>query len=207
MGSSTGAVSIPAPPIPANTAPCGGGGCSYSAVMPASVAALLDGTRFYVASYVTAAPGSPCPDPTIAAAGCVIPQVTAFDAATLTVKTTIFPLLPPVGEVQQFALAPAAFCVPVIPYTPASSRFRMSAAAATDSSRVYASMCDGGTVAVIATVPNTISVGVQCTRYAGDRSAGSVQSPPRTGTATAAAESTFSVDGTVGKFGLLIVDC
>ena len=36
----------------------------------------------------------------------------------------------------------------------------MSAAAATDSSRVYASMCDGGSVAVIATVTNTISVGV-----------------------------------------------
>ena len=62
--------------------------------MPVSVAALLDGTRFYVASYVTATPTSPCPDPTVTAAGCVIPQLTVFDAATLTVKTTIFPLLP-----------------------------------------------------------------------------------------------------------------
>jgi DNA-binding beta-propeller fold protein YncE len=160
MGSATGAVNIPAPAIPANTAPCAAGGCSYSSVVPVSVAALLDGTRFYVASYVTAAPGSPCPDPTITAAGCVIPQLTVFDAATLTVKTNIFPLLPAGATTQPFALAPAAFCAPVIPYTPASARFRMSAAAATNSSRVYASMCDGGSVAVIATVTNTIAVGV-----------------------------------------------
>ncbi len=160
MGSATGAVKVPAPAIPANAAPCGAGGCSYSSVMPVSVAALLDGTRFYVASYITAAPGSPCPDPTVTVAGCVIPQLTVFDAATLTVKTSIFPLLPPGATTQPFALAPAAFCAPVFPYTPASSRFRMSAAASTDSSRVYASMCDGGTVAVVATVPNTIATGV-----------------------------------------------
>ncbi|MGA7767598.1 MAG: YncE family protein [Candidatus Sulfotelmatobacter sp.] len=161
MGSATGAISIPAPPVP-TTAPCSGGTCSYSPVMPVSVAALADGTRFYVASYVTSA--SSCPDPNVTAAGCVIPQVTVFDAGTLGVKTTVFPLLPsvplPVGGVQPFALAPAAFCAPVIPYTPASARFRMSAAASTDSSRVYASMCDGGTVAIVATVPNTIAVGV-----------------------------------------------
>jgi DNA-binding beta-propeller fold protein YncE len=160
MGSATGAVSIPVPPIPANTAPCAGGGCSYGSVMPVSVAALLDGTRFYVASYVAAAPGSPCPDPTVSAAGCVIPQLTVFDAATLTVKTDIFPLMPAGATTQPFALAPAAFCAPVIPYTPASARFRMSAAASTDSRRVYASMCDGGSVAIVATVPNSIAVGV-----------------------------------------------
>jgi DNA-binding beta-propeller fold protein YncE len=160
VGSASGAVSIPVPPIPANAAPCGASGCSYSSVMPVSVAVLLDGTRFYVASYVTAAPASPCPDPTVAAAGCVIPQVTVYDAASLTVKTDIFPLLPPVGGVQPFALTPAAFCAPVVPYTPASARFRMSAVAATDNSRVYASMCDGGSVAIVATVPNTIATGI-----------------------------------------------
>jgi DNA-binding beta-propeller fold protein YncE len=160
MGSTSGAVSIPAPAIPANTAPCGAGGCSYSSVMPVSVAALLDGTRFYVASYVIAAPGSACPDPTVTAAGCVIPQLTVFDAASLTVKTNIFPLLPAGATTQPFALPPAAFCAPVIPYTPASARFRMSAVAATNSARVYASMCDGGSVAVIATVTNTIATGV-----------------------------------------------
>jgi DNA-binding beta-propeller fold protein YncE len=160
MGSASGAVNVPAPAIPANTAPCGAGGCSYNSVMPVSLAALLDGTRFYVASYVTAAPGSPCPDPNVTAAGCVIPQVTVFDAASLTVKTNIFPLLPAGATTHPFALAPAAFCAPVIPYTPASARFRMSAVAATNSSRVYASMCDGGSVAVIATVTNTIATGV-----------------------------------------------
>src|ERR1700676_516157 len=164
MGSATGAISVPAPPIPANTPPCGGGTCSYSSVMPVSVAALPDGTRFYVASYVTAASGSSCPDPNVAAAGCVIPQVTVFDAGTLTVKSTVFPLLSPVtspvSQVQPFALAPIPFCAPVVPYTPASARFRMSAVAATDSSRVYASMCDGGSVAIVKTATNTISTGV-----------------------------------------------
>ena len=163
MGSATGAISIPAPPIPANTAPCSGAVCSYSSVMPVSVAPLPDGTRFYVASYVTAASGSSCPDPNVSAAGCVIPQVTVFDAGTLAVKSTVFPLLAPVAnpvsQVQPFALAPATFCLPVIPYTPASARFRMFAVAATDSSRVYASMCDGGSVAIVKTQTNTISTG------------------------------------------------
>ncbi len=164
IGSATGAIGIPAPPIPANTPPCGGAGCTYSTVTPVSVAALQNGSRFYVASYVTAASGSPCPDPNLAAAGCVIPQLTVFDAGTLAVKTTVFPLLPPVGnpasQVQPFALAPAAFCAPVFPYTPASARFRMSAAAAVGSTRVYTSMCDGGSVAVVRTTTNTISTGV-----------------------------------------------
>jgi DNA-binding beta-propeller fold protein YncE len=163
MGSATGAISVPAPPVPANTPPCGGGTCSYSPVMPVSVAALPDGTRFYVASYVTAS-GSSCPDPNVVAAGCVIPQVTVFDAGTLTVKSTVFPLLPPVtspvAQVQPFAVAPIAFCVPVVPYTPASARFRMSAAAAPDSSHVYASICDGGSVAIVQTATNTIATGV-----------------------------------------------
>jgi YVTN family beta-propeller protein len=163
MGSATGAISVPAPPIPANTPPCSGAACSYSSVMPVSVAALPDGTRFYVASYVTAS-GSSCPDPNLAAAGCVIPQVTVFDAGTLAVKSTVFPLLPPVtspvAQVQPFAVAPITFCAPVVPYTPASARFRMSAVAATDSSHVYASLCDGGSVAIVQTATNTIATGV-----------------------------------------------
>jgi DNA-binding beta-propeller fold protein YncE len=148
-------ISISAPPQ------CSATACS--AVRPVSVAALPDGSRFYVASYVTVLSGSPCPDPNVTATGCVIPQVTVFDARSLSQKTTVFPLLPPVtapvGGVQPFALAPVAFCAPVIPYTPASARFRMSAAAAVDSSRVYASMCDGGSVAIITATTSTISVG------------------------------------------------
>ncbi len=156
VGSTSGAISIPQPSPCTTTTTC-------STVTPVSVAALPDGSRFYVASYVTAT--SSCPDPNLAAAGCVIPQITVFDSGSLAVKATVFPLLPPVTQsngtvLHPFALAPAAFCAPVVPYTPASARFRMSAAAATDSSRVYASMCDGGSVAVVATVTNTISVGV-----------------------------------------------
>jgi DNA-binding beta-propeller fold protein YncE len=133
-----------------------------SAVMPAGVAALADGSRFYVASYVTAAAGVPCPDPLQTAANCVIPQVTIFDAPALTIKSTIFPLLIPgttsTGTATNpFALAPAAFCAPVFPWTPASARFRMFAAASVDGSRVYASLCDGGSVAIINTASASIS--------------------------------------------------
>jgi DNA-binding beta-propeller fold protein YncE len=152
-------LTIPAPPVPANT--CGSAAC---AVTPVSVTALPDGSRFYVASYVTAASGTPCPDPIVTAAGCVIPQVTVFDAGSFAVKTTVFPLLPPVTSasgtaIQPFALTPATFCAPVVPYSPASARFRMFAAAAADSSRVYASMCDGGSVAIINTTTSTIATG------------------------------------------------
>jgi hypothetical protein len=139
--------------------------------MPVSVAPLADGTRFYVASYVTgtatlSSGATTCPDSNVTApAGCIIPQVTVYDANSLAVKSTVFPLLPPVPTTSgtflyPFAMAPAAFCAPVFPYTPASARFRMSAVAATDSSRVYASVCDGGSVAVIKTATNTITTGV-----------------------------------------------
>ena len=158
IGTASGAITIPPP------APCTGTTCSP--VAPVSVAALPDGSRFYVASYVTAT--SACPDPTLAAAGCVIPQITVFDAVSLTVRTTVFPLLPPVTQsngtvLQPFALTPVTFCAPVFPYTPASARFRMSAVAATDSSRVYTSMCDGGSVAIVRTNTNTIATGVNAT--------------------------------------------
>lgn len=152
LGNAAG-ISIPLPSA------CSSATCS--AVMPVSVAALPDGSRFYVASYATAT--SSCPDLTLAATGCVIPQVTVFDARSLTVKTTIFPLLPPVttstGKVAPFALAPATFCEPVTSFSPAAARFRMSAVAAADSSRVYASLCDGGSVAIVNTTTSSISTG------------------------------------------------
>lgn len=133
-----------------------------SAAVPVSVTALPDGSRFYVASYATAT--SSCPDLLLNATGCVIPQVTVFDAASLTVKTTIFPLLPPVTTsrgvpLNPFAFAPAMYCEPVTSYTPASARFRMSTVAAADSSRVYASVCDGGTVAIVNTTTSTLAIG------------------------------------------------
>jgi YVTN family beta-propeller protein len=127
-------------------------------VIPVSVAALPDGSRFYVASYVTAT--GTCPDPSTTAAQCIIPQVTVFDAASLTFKSSIFPLLSPGNSgVQPFAEAPAASCAPVTPYVPGSTRFRLSSAAATDSSRVYVALCDAGTVAVLATTTSAINAG------------------------------------------------
>src|SRR6202790_5278515 len=125
-------LTVPAPPItaPVSTV-CATATCTYSTVMPLSVAALSDGTRFYVASYVTgtatSGASSTCPDSYVSAlAGCIIPQITVYDAGTLLVKTTVFPLLPPVTTasattIYPFALAPAAFCAPVFPYSPASA--------------------------------------------------------------------------------------
>jgi len=159
-------LAIPAPPISASATNCATYTCAYSSVMPVSVAALPDGTRFYVSSYVTGTAtltGSPatCPDLTVTAPGCVIPQVTVYDAATFAVRTTVFPLLSPtvISPTPGFAVAPSAFCAPVVPYTPANARFRMSAVAAVDSSRVYTSMCDGGWVAIVNTTASAISSG------------------------------------------------
>jgi hypothetical protein len=163
MGSPTGALSIPAPP------PCAASPGLCNSTMPAGVAALLDGTRFYVASYAIAATGAPCPDPNLATPGCVIPQVTVFNALNFymngqpVVDTTVFPLQPsvtaPATGVQPFAFAPVSYCVPSIPYSPTSGRFRMSAAAANDSSHVYASICDSGTIADIVTNTSSIAEG------------------------------------------------
>src|ERR1039458_3964562 len=61
--------------------------------------------------------------------------------------------------VSPFALPPVNFCQPVTSYTPASARFRMSAVAAADSSRVYASLCDGGSVSIINTTTSSIATG------------------------------------------------
>ncbi len=155
IGSATGIVNIPAPP------PCTASAGACNPVVPVSVAALPDGSRFYVASYATAT-GSTCPDPLLSVSGCLIPQVTSFDAATLTVKTNIFPVLAGSSSsaTQGFALAPVAACVPAASYSPANpARFRMFAAAAVDSSRVYASLCDGGSVAIINTTTTTIAGG------------------------------------------------
>jgi hypothetical protein len=92
-----------------------------------------------------------------------------FDAGTLAVKTTVFPLLSPlvyttpVNGVQPFAVAPVAYCVPAVPYSPAFTRFRMFAVEAVDGSHVYASICDGGEVADVFTTTDTISEGTNAT--------------------------------------------
>jgi DNA-binding beta-propeller fold protein YncE len=131
------------------TPPCAGCG----AVLPISVTALLDGTRFYVASYQTSAS---CPDSNVTAANCVIPIMTVFDANTFAPKypsTPVMQLLTwPPFQPNQYALAPVTSCAPTALYSPTSTRFRVFTAASEDGSRVYVSMCDAGTVAVINTV-------------------------------------------------------
>jgi YVTN family beta-propeller protein len=138
------------PGLTAGSKPLACSGCG--AVIPVSVAALLDGTRFYVASYQTA---TPCSDPNVTVGGCIVPSVTVFDANTLTVKYPTAPTMslltwPPFAT-NQFALSPVTTCAPTTLYTPISTRFRVFTTASEDSSRVYVSMCDAGTVAVINT--------------------------------------------------------
>jgi DNA-binding beta-propeller fold protein YncE len=130
---------------------------------PMSVAALPDGTRAYIASYQLIG-GTGCMDPTppllTSASTCsVSASVTVVDALTTTIKSTIsaFPSgTTSVPEVANCLPAPGLYSpglVPV-PNTSASrfaARFRVSAAAAADSSRVYVSVCDAGSVAIVNT--------------------------------------------------------
>lgn len=143
------------------TPPCPGG-CA-----PVSVTALSDGSRFYVASYQTA---SACPDPTIGTgSSCIIPLLTVFDAASLTVKpvSSNFSMLSPslslLGQplfgATQFAVTEVAGCAPPAVFTPATTRFRMFTTASTDASHVYVAMCDAGAIADIATTTTTLPTG------------------------------------------------
>ena len=126
-------------------------GCS-----PLSVAALPDGSRFYVASYETAAA---CPDSHVAG-GCVIPRLTVIDARNFALRVpAMFLLTSPPFAATQYAVPPVSTCVASSPYAPGSARFRVFAAPAADSSRVHVSICDAGVVAVVNTTTNTISTG------------------------------------------------
>jgi DNA-binding beta-propeller fold protein YncE len=176
-GTSTGGqIAIPAPSV------CTAGVCG--AVAPVSIAALPDGSRFYVASYVTT-PAGTCPDtnvtPGTATVGCVIPQVTVYDASSFAVKpvssansllapalsllTSSLLTVPQAGTqgffaASQYAVAPVAYCsISNVPYTPSAPRFRMSAAAAPDSTHVYVSLCDAGVVADIDTSTSSLATG------------------------------------------------
>lgn len=128
--------------------------------VPVSVAALADGSRFYVASYQIA---STCPETIVSAGSCIIPLLTVFDAASLTPKygsASTLTLMSPSFSTGQYSVAPDLNCTspewPAI-YAPTATttRFRVFTTAATDSSHVYVSMCDAGGIAdVIATDDN-----------------------------------------------------
>lgn len=140
----------------------GSSGCS-----PVSVAALPDGTRFYVASYENE---TACSDPNVGTSvPCMIPMLTVFDALSMTAKTSASTLLSPSTSLSlltsplfsatQYGVPPVASCVPPATYTPGATRFRMFTTAAADSSHVYVSICDAGTVADVATNTTTIATG------------------------------------------------
>jgi YVTN family beta-propeller protein len=144
-------IAIP-PGLNANTMPACPG---CSAPVPVSVTALPDGSRFYVASYQTAAS---CPDPLVTGA-CIIPNLAVYDANSLALKTTMNLLTNPPFSVgatgqYQYAVPAVTACVPAALYSPSATRFRVFTTASADSSRVYVSMCDAGAIAVINTTNN-----------------------------------------------------
>jgi DNA-binding beta-propeller fold protein YncE len=135
----------------AGSTPCPNG-CS-----PVSVAAMPDGSRFYVASYQLA---PACPDPNVGTGvSCIVPLLTIFNAASMAVKpvSSAYSLLSPSLSLlassqfgaTQYAVAQIPSCAPATPYVPNSTRFRMFTTAAADSSHVYVSICDAGIVADI----------------------------------------------------------
>ena len=150
-------------PMAPGSALCpGSSGCS-----PVSVAALPNGTRFYVASYENE---STCSDPNVGTSvPCMIPMLTVFDALSMTAKTSASTLLSPPTSLSlltsplfsatQYGVPPVASCVPAATYTPGTTRFRMFTTAAADSSHVYVSICDAGTVADVSTTTTTIATG------------------------------------------------
>ena len=142
-------------------APCPSG-CS-----PVSVTVMPDGSRFYVASYQTE---SACPDPIIGKAQqCIIPRLTVYDAASMTVKpipssSSLLPpslslLTSPQFSATQYAVARNSSCDPPTTYAPGTTRFRMFTAAAADSSHVYVSICDAGSIADIVATTSTLTNG------------------------------------------------
>jgi len=105
------------------------GSVSQLATIPvtgaASVAALPDGSRFYVASAVVSGSN-------------VNSSVTVVDAGSFTVEKTI--------PITSVALSCAAYM---------NTPYELSTAASADSSRVYVGNCDAGSTAIIATVANS----------------------------------------------------
>lgn len=125
-------------------APCPSG-CT-----PASVAALPDGSRVYVASYQVNA--LTCSQPLTDTPPCITSQVTVIKASDNTFIKSIAITLPDT--------APTAPAHSIKPDTAKlavcdAATFRLVAVAAADSSRVYVSYCDAGSTAIVRTTPDT----------------------------------------------------
>jgi len=122
---------------------------------PVSVTALLDGSRFYVATYQSYA--ASCPDSNVSGA-CIVPQLTVFNANSFALQYPSAPTMTlltwPPFSTNQYAVPPVPGCAPPTPpalYNPLSTRYRVFTVASADSTRVYVGMCDAGAVAVIDT--------------------------------------------------------
>lgn len=162
-GNPPGAVIIPPVPACAAATTCG-------PVIPVSIAALPDGSRFYVASYQIQ---SPCSDANVGTGSCLIPMVTVFDAGSLTIRAASSSLFgaelsllssPPFAATPfQYAVPEVISCRPAAVYSPSTTRFRMYATAAADSSHVYVSICDASAIADISTTTDTITQGTNAT--------------------------------------------
>jgi len=139
-----------------------------TACTPVGVAALPDGSRFYVASYQIQ---NSCLDTTLGPTlQCMVPMLTVFDAASFSVKTGLSTLLPTpspslslLTPVQfgshQYAVPIAPRCVSQLPYNPSTTRFRMFTTASSDSTHVYVSICDAGTISDVSTTTDPNSTG------------------------------------------------
>lgn len=111
--------------------------CPQAGCVPLSVAILPDGSRTYFASYYLDSTSANCTQ-----IPCVQAQVTVMNAVTIQVTKAI-----PLPEVSVSTVGSCA-----------SARFRVSAAAAIDSSKVYVSSCDGGGVSSVRTSDDTYVV-------------------------------------------------
>jgi len=99
---------------------------------PVSVAALPDGTRAYVATYANS---------TCSGAPCIVSKVTVIQTLTNSISSKIA-----LGSATVDQTNPTG-C--------STARFRLSAVASADSSRVYVAECDSGDVGIVATVANS----------------------------------------------------
>ena len=115
--------------------------------IPVSIAALPDGTRAYVASYQLSSPSCPANQPCS-----ITSQVTVINASSNSISSVI-PLgtvnvdnltNPLTGTVDDTGCNPDIFPAHV-------SKFRLSAAASGDSSKVYVAHCDAGSTFIVNT--------------------------------------------------------
>lgn len=125
-------IDLTKPPATGGNPPCPATGC-----FPLSVAPLPDGSRAYVASYFIDSNSANCVQ-----TPCVQPQLTAINTLNNQVMAVV--------TIPEASVSSAGNC--------ASLRFRISAAAAADSTRVYLASCDAGGVASVRTSDNTYMV-------------------------------------------------